>query len=750
MTGFEPLIAGVAVAAANKLAELVIETGWGGSGGILDRFRTVVDGRTRSLIFNASQQYIKNYHDRHCLLKVLGMREPVSLESVYTAVRLLDGGDIAQFGSIAALEETYRQRGNRRFQQKADTKQKGVTVANAEPFLMVLGQPGAGKSTFLRKMGLEALKGKQREFQHRCIPVFIELKRFVDSNINLEHFIISEFETCGFPNAKGVARKALEKGKLLILLDGLDEVPIDNLNAVIVSIQDFVDRYAKNRYIASCRIAAYGSSFRRFTDVTMAEFDDVQIQQFIKNWFQSEEDKTANIAVTCWETLQHPDHSGAKELAHRPLLLTFLCLVYDRSQEFPNNRSVLYRKALRILLEEWAAEKRLQKRRQIYEGLNIELEEFLLSKLACDGFVTNRLFLTQREIVKQIKSLLAKNLNAPQHLDGKAVLDAITIHQGILMKRAEDVYSFSHLTLQEYLTAYYIDDQGLIKPLVQKYLTDRRWRDVFLLVAGIMHGGADELLRLMEKQTQTYLSSAKIRSLLQWADAAIANSDGIYKPAAKRVIALDLVRALDRNRSRSLARVLARDRALDRTRALDLALALDPHHGLDRTRALTFALALDRARARTFDRAHARTLDRAHYQRARILVSALDRARALALDCALDCARTLKELKIFQSVNLASLITQLESLKSQIRDGNQSDEIHQTLADRIRQLWFNVLHLNPDLVKLSEEETNALNNYLYSCELMVRCKESAMRVSPQVWAGVEDRMLRVIDEQRKI
>lgn len=714
MTGFEPLIAGAAVAAANKLAELVIETGWGSSSGMLGRFRTVIDERTKQLIFSASRQYVETYRARHCLLKVLGMREPVPLESIYTAVRLLDRWDIAQFDSIASLEESYRQRGERRFQQKADNKRKGVTVANAEPFLMVLGQSGAGKTTFLRKMGLEALKGKQQEFQHSCIPVFIELKRFVDRDINLEQFIANEFETCGFPDPGGFTHKSLENGKLLILLDGLDEVPTANANAAIDTIQDFVDRYAQNRYIVSCRIAAYRGGFRRFKDVTMAEFDNDQIRQFIQNWFHSETDKAANTAANCWETLQRPEHTGAKELAHTPLLLTFLCLVYDRSQNFPNNRSVLYRKALRILLEEWAAEKRLENQRHIYEGLSVELEEILLSELACRSFVANQLFLSQRDIVEKIKAFLAKNLNAPQHLDGEAVLNSIAVQQGILVERAEGVYSFSHLTLQEYLTAQCIDDRRLIKSFIQKRLTDERWREVFLLVAGIMGGGADEMLRLMEKQAQTYLSSAKVRSLLQWADAVTASSAGPYKPAAKRVVALDLARALDSDRALTLARTFESDLALDNVRALDLALALDNRHGLGRGRFVGLA-------------------------------RALDSDCTLALTLAFALALAFSERKILQSVNLVSLIDRLEILKSQASSDNHSLEVCRAFADRIRQLWFDALHLNPNLVKLSNEEISALNNYLYACELMVRCKESAVRVSPQVWAGIEDRMLRVID-----
>ncbi len=536
MTGIEPLVTAVATSAVSGVATPIFQSLWGGGGKLLGLFGKTLDKKTRELIFTASKQYTLNYQERHGILKVLGMRESVKLESVYTSVQFLDNDAIRSFESIKNLEQSYRQAHSRSFQSQAQGKQKGIKVANDKQYLMVLGGPGAGKSTFLRKMGLEALKGKRGGFTHTCIPVLIELKTLASNDIDIEKIITEEFDVCGFPSADEFTAKALEQGKLLILLDGLDEVPTQNLNEAITRIQNFVDSYHQNRFIVSCRTAAYHSSFRRFSDVAMADFDDTQIQQFINNWFHSETDKQAKTGKKCWDLLQKSENSAAKELAHTPLLLTFLCLVYDRSQNFPDNRSVLYKKALRILLEEWASEKRIQN--TIYQGLHTELEEILLSEIAYTNFESDRLFFSQRDIVQQIKTFLASNLNAPQHLDGEKVLQAIAIQQGILVERAEDVFSFSHLTLQEYLTAQYIDDHRLVEKLVTEHLTDQRWKEVFLLVAGLMRGGADDLLLLMEKEAQKYINTPKLQALLNWAEQVTTGSAGDLKPVGKRAVAI--------------------------------------------------------------------------------------------------------------------------------------------------------------------------------------------------------------------
>ncbi|MEM0980170.1 MAG: NACHT domain-containing protein [Cyanobacteria bacterium P01_H01_bin.58] len=118
---------------------------------------------------------------------------------------------------------------------------------------MVLGGPGVGKSTFLRKMGLEALrrqaimtnaqnnlaalKPQEQCYTHDCIPVMLTLQKFKSQDRTIKDVIAQEFEDCGFPQAQTFTELFLQSGKLLVLLDGLDEVPTETLNHVITEIE---------------------------------------------------------------------------------------------------------------------------------------------------------------------------------------------------------------------------------------------------------------------------------------------------------------------------------------------------------------------------------------------------------------------------------------------------------------------------------------------------------------------------------
>ncbi|MFM6481904.1 MAG: NACHT domain-containing protein [Microcystis panniformis] len=691
MTGIETTIV---TALTNNFIGQMIKSGWEGinKNELLNKDvgQIIKEGKYLFL-----REYTQRYWDRHGMIKVLKMSKPMDLESIYVNVKCL--GNLVRDYYDENLENKYRESKQRRFNFRDDGKKDGLLLANQEQYLMVLGDPGMGKSTFLRKVGLEALKGNKGSYQHSLTPVLLELKNFKENEINIQALIEEEFKICGFPNVEKNISNKLEKGELLILLDGLDEVPTANVNNVIEKIKDFVDRHYKNRFILSCRTAAR-THLQRFTDIEIVEFDDQQIQSFIEHWFSSELDRKNETAKNCWELLQKEEYKSAKELAHTPLLLTFLCLVYDENQSFPTNRSRLYQDALRILLEKWSAEKRLPNRGLVYENLSIEQEEILLSEIAYQNFVADKLFLEKREIVKQIKDHLKQNLNAPQHLDGEKVLKTIEIEQGILVERARDVYSFSHLTLQEYLTAQYIYDNDLIEETVKNYVTETRWREVFLLVAGLMRGKADKLLLAMEKEAHNYLKTPlgqKLVPILQWADEMTKDSvDSPIKPVGRRAIAYWFV----------IANVIANN---------------------------VFAIT------------HSIVIAYAYAFKIAYLITKMS-FTPKRIDEFVRLVNLLAQDRIVSKVNFSQLSADLEAFKQIIPDDKATEKERQEFADQFLKMWSTAFNLTPELLNLSPKEISEIDkHYFYINRRILDCKKVAVNISPTVWQEIEERMLRV-------
>lgn len=666
----------------------------------------------------AFDEYDSKYRQKYGKIKLLGMSEPIPLQDIYTAVQFLNKLSLSRFLSLESLEASYRESLQRRFQVGIERGDRDdISVAKKYPRLMVLGGPGSGKSTYLKRLGLEALNGKAGAFKDALTPVFLELKHFKSDEINLKTAIAEELGSVGFPLSETFVTKLLEEGKLLVLLDGLDEVPRANINDCIDAIEAFVVQYEQNRFVASCRTAAYKRSCQSFTDVELANFDDKQIEQFIQNWFCSEPD----TAQQCWEALNQPDRKAAKELAQTPLLLTSLCQVYEDDKSFPLNRNGLYRRPLDILLEKWESQKGVL-REQIYQRFHAELEKVLLSEIAYHGFVADQIFFPQQQLVDQIRAFLADGVDNPKYLDAKAVLNAIAMQQGILAERAADIFSFSHLTLQEYLTAEYIDAHHLTKELVTEHLTDVRWREVFLLIAGGMRGGADELLLQMEKQAQKYINLPKLQALLFWAEQITASSDAKYNSITKRAMALIVVFSFSRTLSLSpaLSRVLNLDCILDLNRILFGAFF----------RVFDFDCSPDSALTHP--------LYRFLYS---AISSALDLDRVLDLDFALKLCVALAETKIFQGVDWKMLMSQLDEMARELSNSDRLNEKPKDFVEQFHQVWCDALHLERSRIELSGQYLTAITDYLYANELIVACKETAIQVSQKTWYEIQGRML---------
>ncbi len=157
--------------------------------------------------------------------------------------------------------------------------------------------------------------------------------------------------------------------------------------------------------------------------------------------------------------------------------------------DFPSKRSKLYEQGLDILLRRWDEAKGIQ-RDKVYRDLDVEHKKELLSQLAAITFERGDYFFEQSKIQRCIAEYLrtlpdAKTDRAILQRDSEAVLKSIEAQHGLLVERARGIYSFSHLTFQEYFTArYFVESSGsqALEKLTN-HITEKRWREVFLLTA---------------------------------------------------------------------------------------------------------------------------------------------------------------------------------------------------------------------------------------------------------------------------
>ena len=120
------------------------------------------------------------------------------------------------------------------------------------------------------------------------------------------------------------------------------------------------------------------------------------------------------------------------------------------------------------------------------------------------------------------------------------------------------------------------------------------------------------------------------------------------------------------------------------------------------------------------------------------IASASARARASDIARAIDIA----ELQtIFGTSQLSQLPQELGRMTDRIPDRDAASEAWRQWADELEAVWLNAFDLTKEMIALSEADAEVLADYLYLTELIIRCKDSAVRVSKTEWEAIEARLL---------
>jgi len=265
--------------------------------------------------------------------------------------------------------------------------------------LLLLGEPGSGKSTFAEHLAL-CLAGErwqpgtgwlQRLATHDVawsgrvpLPVRLRLREFAADTACLptdahltgqaEHllaYLEKTLRTGNFgPNFPAHVLRLLDSGDVLLVLDGLDEVgDPGRRQRVAEAIADFSHRRCSRvRIIVTCRVRQYPLdqagrpaapwALPRFRLANLADFDAGQIDDFVEAWFgelcdqqrltpEQREEKTASLEAAI---RARPD---LRAIAPRPILLTQMAIVHDVRGQLPPTRLQLYVECAELLLWEW-------------------------------------------------------------------------------------------------------------------------------------------------------------------------------------------------------------------------------------------------------------------------------------------------------------------------------------------------------------------------------------------------------------
>ena len=401
--------------------------------------------------------------------------------------------------------------------------------------LIVLGDPGAGKTTFLKYLALRLAMGEAAALgMPPRLPILVPLSAYAialaEKDISLDRFIGDYFDNRvgdSLPMAAMLA-ESLQRGGALLLLDGLDEVKdLGQRRDVVKRVVDFfsVQSQRGNKFILTSRIVGYAAvkpTVDGLTECTLVDFDDAEIALFVQKWSAAVENAARGQGAFASQTASREGEEllaalqrnpGIRRLAANPLLLTVLALMKRQGVTLPERRAELYAEYIKILIHQWNLARSLGSRRPDYLPDPAQVVKVLAPLALWIHENSPGVGLAQEEEMRRKVTALFAQAGAP---DPEAAAHSFVVdvrdYANLLVERGHREYGFLHLTFEEYLAGVAIAQQGQqsIEPVVEALSThigDPNWREVSLLAVGYLgivqhreEAAGDVLLKLLERQ----------------------------------------------------------------------------------------------------------------------------------------------------------------------------------------------------------------------------------------------------------
>jgi predicted NACHT family NTPase/HEAT repeat protein len=417
---------------------------------------------------------------------------------------------------ILSEEELERQR-HRYINQQSQLVWEVISDPTAKPAkspiqqVVILGDPGAGKSSLLQYIALIWAERPLRDLSLYPIPLLLELRIYARDKQagkcqDILSFIHGGNITCRL-NQQQLHEK-LRSGQAVALFDGIDEIFDPVLREeVVTDIHRFSNDYAQVQVIITSRWLGYKAQRLRdagFRHFMLQDLETEQIEDFIERWheltFTDQADK-----VRKWERLQRAiqDSKSIRELAGNPLLLTMMAIL-NRKQELPRNRSTLYEKASEVLLYQWDVEVKLLENPKFKDWkISIELDhkQKMLRKVAY--FMQSNKKDTSGNLISKsdLENILTESLReiierGEPRMITRVIIEELRTRNFILCFLGADSYGFVHRTFLEYFCAWEFVWQfketqtltidQLINEVFGAHWEDESWHEVLRLICGMI------------------------------------------------------------------------------------------------------------------------------------------------------------------------------------------------------------------------------------------------------------------------
>lgn len=345
--------------------------------------------------------------------------------------------------------------------ERSTTKPLEEAVFTNQRHCIVLGQPGAGKTTSMKKL-CTLFFGEKNNSAYN-FPLLINLRDLEDNSnsaIKNELSKIIDFKIATKSKTKQILDenllnpfdyelfiRILDDMNALLILDGYDEISTSSKKEqTLIELRYLTKKLKKTKIIITCRTGEFNYDLDNCDTFEISPLSEKQISLFAVKWIGNPK-KSKKFLIDI-------KNSPFWDTAIKPLSLAHLCAIYERIGSIPDRPKTVYRKIVGLLIEEWDGQRSI-KRPSKYSNFEADRKFELLTHLSFHLTITGKTTVFTQSQLNSAYLAICKNFRLPEN-QSKIVTNEIESHTGLFIQTGYEKYEFVHKSLQEYLSAEYI------------------------------------------------------------------------------------------------------------------------------------------------------------------------------------------------------------------------------------------------------------------------------------------------------
>ena len=195
---------------------------------------------------------------------------------------------------------------------------------NMEHAMLILGDPGSGKTTMLLELG-RACIGRAKDNEKQPIPIYLNLSWRADrSKLAFAEWIV-DILVSKYKRSRNEAKSLVANDGLLLLLDGLDEVDADQRDVFIYLINQYRREHGSAYLVICSRLADYETLKAKLDLQNAVVLSPLTLNQ-ISEYFE----RLGPRFKAIYQMVKN--HEQMQELASVPLMLNIMTLAFQDAE----------------------------------------------------------------------------------------------------------------------------------------------------------------------------------------------------------------------------------------------------------------------------------------------------------------------------------------------------------------------------------------------------------------------------------